>query len=208
MDSYIARPVEEIRTGILVLHAWWGLNDFFKEFCNHLAEEGFLTLAPDLYHGKVAVTIAEAEKLRSKMKHEAASREIVEALQNLKSQSGVEKKSIGVIGFSLGAYWALHLVETCPDDFSATVLFYGTRSGEYGKAQSAFLGHFAETDEYVSDSGRRKLEKSLKTGGKTTDFHVYPGTSHWFFENNNPAYRPEAAALAWERTLTFLKTQL
>jgi carboxymethylenebutenolidase len=208
MESYIARPQSEIRAGVLVLHAWWGLNDFFKGFCDRLVNEGFLTLAPDLYGRKVATTIAEAEKLRSKVKRETASREILQAVQALKSQPGLEERPIGIIGFSLGAYWALNLVEKNPENIAATVLFYGTRGGEYGQSQSAFLGHFAETDEYVSASGRRKLEKALKAAGKTAEFHVYPGTRHWFFESDNAAYHPQAASLAWERTLTFLKTHL
>jgi carboxymethylenebutenolidase len=208
MELYIARPQSHTRAGVLVLHAWWGLNDFFKGLCDRLAQTGFLALAPDLYHGKVATTIPEAEKLRSGVKAVIASQEILAAAQALKSQPELAQRPIGVIGFSLGARWALDLMESNPTDIAATVLFYGTRGGEYGQSQSAFLGHFAETDEYVSASGRKKLEKVLKAAGKTVEFHVYPNTRHWFFESDNPAYDPQAAALAWERTLAFLKTHL
>lgn len=68
MDSYLATPKLNPRGGILVIHAWWGLNDFFKNFCDRLSAEGFIALAPDLYHGAVATTIPEAEMLRGKTK--------------------------------------------------------------------------------------------------------------------------------------------
>jgi carboxymethylenebutenolidase len=204
MADYLAKPKTAQRGGILVLHAWWGLNDFFKDFCNRLADEGYLILAPDLYNGAIAKTISEAEKLSEKLKREPASKQITEALKHLRSET---EKPVGLIGFSLGAHWGLWLVDEKPKDIAATVLFYGTRGGEYVKTKSAFLGHFAETDEYVSESGRKKLEKTLCGAGRDVAFHVYPKTSHWFFENDRPEYNPQAAELAWQRTLEFLHTQ-
>ena len=204
MSDYLAKPKSAPRGGILVLHAWWGLNDFFKDFCNRLANEGYLVLAPDLYNGAIARTIPEAEKLRTKLKREPTSKQILQALQQL--QAEVNEEPVGLIGFSLGAYWSLWLLEEKPGAFSATVLFYGTRGGEYAKTKSAFLGHFAETDQYVSDSGRKKLEKTLKAAGRDAQFHVYPNTHHWLFENDRPEYNAQAAQLAWQRTIDFLKT--
>ncbi len=96
-------------------------------------------------------------------------------------------------------------MEERPGDIAATVLFYGTRGGKYEKTRSAFLGHFAENDPFESESGRKKLEKTLSSAGRETTFHVYPETNHWFFEKDRPEYRAEAARLAWKRTLEFPK---
>jgi len=205
MSDYLAKPKSMPRGGILILHAWWGLNDFFKDFCNRLANEGYVALAPDLYDGAIAKTIPEAEKLRAKAKRDKVSKQILQSLKQLQVETDAP---IGLMGFSLGAYWALWLLEEKPKVFSASVLFYGTRGGKYEKTKSAFLGHFAETDQYVSDSGRKKLEKTLKAAGRETSFHFYPNTHHWFFENDRPEFNGQAADLAWKRTIEFLKSNL
>jgi carboxymethylenebutenolidase len=206
MSAFLAKPKTDPRGGILVFHAWWGINDFTKAFCNRLANEGYVVLAPDLYNGAVAKTIPEAEKLRTKLKREPTSKLIFESLEQL--QAEVNKKPIGLIGFSLGAYWGLWLVDEKPKTFAATVLFYSTRGMKCDETSSAFLGHFAETDQYVSDSGRKKLEKALTAAGGNVSFHVYPNTHHWFFENDRPEYNDQAAELAWKRTAGFLRTNL
>ncbi len=206
MSDYLAKPASAPRGGLLILHAWWGLNDFFKSLCDKLAKEGYVVLAPDLYDGAVAKTIPEAEKLRKKINKEATPKHVLESLKKLQTES--QRKTVGVMGFSLGANWALWLVEEKPKVIAATVLFYGARGGEYAETKSAFLGHFAETDEYVADSGKKKLEKTLNALGKEVSFFTYPGTRHWFFESDRPEHDPQAATLAWERTLEFLKTHL
>ena len=206
MSDFLAKPKSDPRGGILVLHAWWGLNDFIKDFCSRLADEGYVVLAPDLYNGAIAKTIPEAEKLRAKLKRDAISKQILQSLKQL--QVEVNKKPLSLIGFSLGAYWGLWLVDENPKTFAATALFYSTRGMKNTETSSAFLGHFAETDPYVSDSGRKKLEKTLTTAGADVSFHVYPNTSHWFFENDRPEYNAQAADLAWKRTTDFLKTNL
>jgi carboxymethylenebutenolidase len=206
MSDFLAKPKSDPRGGILVLHAWWGLNDFIKDFCNRLAHEGYVVLAPDLYNGAIAKTIPEAEKLRAKLKRDATSKKILQSLKQL--QIEVNKKPVGLIGFSLGAYWGLWLVDENPQTFAATALFYSTRGMKNAETSSAFLGHFAETDPYVSDSGRKKLEKTLTTSGANVSFHIYPNTSHWFFENDRPEYNAQAADLAWKRTTDFLKANL
>ncbi len=208
MSAYLAIPEKETRGGILALHAWWGLNNFLKTFCDRLAAHGYLVLAPDLYHGEVATTIPGAEKLRGKLKREVAAQEILEAFAQLHNHPSVKGKPIGALGFSLGAYWTLWLAEEKPEAAKAIVLFYGTRGGEYTRTRAAFLGHFAETDPYTALSGVRKLEKTLKKAEWEAAFHVYPGTGHWFCEEDRPEYNPEAASLAWQRTIEFLHAHL
>jgi len=205
-DFYLAKPKRGQGPGVLVLHAWWGLNPFFREFCDRLAKEGFVALAPDLYHGAVASTIQEAKKLRSKLKQETVKQEIVQATERLCQAT---RQTIGVVGFSLGGYWALWLAEQKSSPVVATVVFYGTRNGDYTASQSAFQFHLAETDAYVAASGVKRLDKSLRVASKEAEFHFYPGTTHWFFEQDRAdTYNLPAAELAWSRTIEFLKTHI
>jgi carboxymethylenebutenolidase len=190
--------------GVLVLHAWWGLNDFCKGFCDRLAGAGFTVLAPDLYHGAVAATIDEAKKLRGKLKGETVAADVTQAAGRLQELCG--RAEIGLVGFSLGGYWGLWLADQPANPVRAAVVFYGARQGDYAANRAAFQFHLAERDDYVADSGVKKLRKSLAAAGREAEFHTYPGTGHWFFEADRPdAFQPQAAELAWERTVAFLK---
>ena len=207
--GFSARPNSGEGTGILVLHAWWGLNNFFKDFCSRLADEGFVVFAPDLYHGKVATTIDEAKRLRSKLSSKQTDYEILSGLDHLRSTPGISNKPLGAIGFSLGARWACWLSLEKPDEIGAVTIFYGSKITDYSKSHAAYLGHFAENDEWQSNSGVRKLEKSLNAANRPATFFVYKGTGHWFFEKDRlDAFNLDAADLAWKRTVEFLKTQL
>jgi carboxymethylenebutenolidase len=205
-DSYLVQPKSGIGQGVLVIHAWWGLNQFFRDLCDQLAGEGFIVLAPDLYHGKTATTIDEAKKLRSKLKQETVAQEISQAADQLHQICSIGGKGLGLMGFSLGGYWSLWLAEQKSSLVTATVVFYANRNGDYSASQSAFQFHLAETDGYVAASGVKKLQKNLAAIDKVAAFYIYPGTSHWFFERDRPdAYNSEAAQLAWARSVEFLK---
>jgi carboxymethylenebutenolidase len=204
--SYLVRPNSGIGKGVLVIHAWWGLNQFFKDLCDRLAGEGFCVMAPDLYHGKTVATIDEAKKLRSKLKQETVAQEISQAADQLLQICCRAGQGLGVIGFSLGGYWGLWLAEQKASLVMATVVYYGMRNGDYSTSQSAFQFHLAEEDDYVATSGIKKLQKNLAAADKVAAFHTYPGTRHWFFESDSPeAYNPEAAQLSWNRSIEFLK---
>jgi carboxymethylenebutenolidase len=132
-----------------------------------------------------------------------------QAADRLQSLLPGSQKGIGVIGFSMGGRWALGLAEQRPDLVRATVVVYGSRGGDYATSRSAFQFHLAETDPYVADSGIKKLQKALARAGKEAEFYHYPATTHWFCEDDRPdAYDPQAAALTWERTVTFLHQHL
>lgn len=207
IESYLAVPKSGQGPGLIVLHAWWGLNDFFKEFCDRLAGEGFVVIAPDLYNGQKASTIAEAEKLRDSLNNEQASANITGALDYLRQHPDVSGPNVGVIGFSLGAAYALWLSTVRPAEVKAVVLFYGTYLPDFASARAAYLGHFAEVDEWEPTEAVQELEAALRAAGREVTFHTYSGVGHWFFEANRPDnYNPAAARLAWERTLAFLKT--
>ena len=207
-QGFLAVPPTGKGRGVLVLHAWWGLNDTMKAFCRQLAESGFVAFAPDLYHGKVADTIAGAEALGQALdnNHLKAKAEIAEATKFLNERAGQADRGLAVIGFSLGAYYALDLGTAEPEHIRSVVLFYGTGPGDFSTSQAAYLGHFAENDEYEPQANVDELEESLRRAGRPVTFYRYPGTGHWFFEpDRSDAYDPAAASLAWDRTLAFLK---
>nr|MBA3414383.1 dienelactone hydrolase family protein [Chloroflexia bacterium] len=139
----------------------------------------------------------------------AAAAVVRDAMEQLRGLPAVNGAQIGVIGFSLGASWALHLSQARPDDIGAVVAVYGTDDGDYRTARAAYLGHFAEDDDFEPLAAVRALEAKLRAAGREVTFHVYPGTGHWFVEPNRPdAYNAAAADLVWERTLVFLKARL
>jgi carboxymethylenebutenolidase len=207
-DGYLAVPPSGESPGVLVLHAWWGLNDTIKAFCTRLAESGFLAFAPDLYHGKVADNIADAETLGQSLDSNflQAKAEIADAVLFLDDRVGQAGQGLAVIGFSLGVYYALDLAAADPEHIRSVVIFYGTGDGDYSSSRAAYLGHFAENDEFEPQSNVDELEESLRRAGRPVTFYRYSGVGHWFFEPDvSQAYNQEAASLAWDRTLAFLK---
>ena len=207
--GYIALP-EKPRGGVLVLHAWWGLTEFFKSFSDRLASNGFLAFAPDLQGGKVAKSVSEAKELMSKMDEDSRRAIVLGALGYLRSQPSQSGRKTGVVGFSMGASWALWLSTAKPEEVGAVVAFYGTYPGlAFSKSKASFLGHFAPEDEWEPTNDVKAMEQQIREARREVTFHFYPGTKHWFVEENRPIeYNRDAADLAWKRTLEFLNNRL
>lgn len=204
--DYLALPPAGGGPGVLVLHAWWGLNDPIKNFCSRLAEAGFVAFAPDLYHGKVAATITDAETLANALNADQAWAAIAAAIRLLAAKSAPDTPGLAVIGFSLGAYFALELSNRDPDQIRSVVIFYGSGPDNFSNARAVYLAHFAETDPYEPPENVAFLQAALQRAKRPATFHTYPGTGHWFFEpDRTDAFNPAAASLAWERTLAFLR---
>lgn len=204
-EGYLAVPSAGKGSPVLVLHPWWGLNATIKAFCDRLADAGFVTFAPDLYHGKVVDTIPEAEIAAKAMsgKDQQTQAELVEAVKFLKERTG--STDVAVIGFSMGAYYALELSNSHPEGIHSVVVFYGTGADDFSKSQATYIGHFAANDEYEPTESVQFLEGALRQAGRPATFYTYPNTGHWFFESDRDVYDAAAAELAWERTLEFLK---
>jgi carboxymethylenebutenolidase len=210
-QGFLAVPHNGNGPGVLVLHAWWGLNDTTKSFCTQLAASGFIAFAPDLYHGKVADNIADAETLGQALdnNHLQAKVEIADATMFLNERTALTDRGLAVIGFSMGAYYALDLSVAKPDHIRSVVIFYGTGPGDFSRSKAEYLGHFAEKDKFEPQSNIDNLEESLRRAGRPVTFYRYSGAGHWFFEPDRlQAYNQEAANLAWERTLAFLRHSL
>jgi carboxymethylenebutenolidase len=205
-EGFLAMPAGGTGQPALVLHAWWGLNDTIRSLCERLAAEGFAVFAPDLYHGVTADTPEEAEALATALDADSASAQAAQAAAFIHERCGVPAAGVAVIGLSLGAFYALELAAREPDRVSAVVLFYGTGPADPGRSRAAFLGHFASSDPFEPLENVQALEAMLRQAGRPVTFYHYEGTGHWFFEPDRAqAYHAQAAALAWERTLAFLK---
>jgi carboxymethylenebutenolidase len=195
---------------VLVLHAWWGLNQYFRDLCDCLAAEGFVAVAPDLYgNGAVATEIEQAEAQLQGADHAAFHARVEAALAALEAHPARRGDRVGALGFSMGAAWALELAAEQPDTIGAVVVYYGSQSADFSAARAAYLGHFGEDDPWEPDEGVAQMEAAMLAAGRRVEFHRYAGAGHWFAEHNRPdAYDAQAAQLAWERTVTFLHEQL
>lgn len=205
--AYLALPEPAEGPGVLVLHAWWGLTDHVKAACDALAEAGFVAMAPDLFDGHVSTEVSEAEEHLGRMDaNELAhvTRSSLQTLLDLPATTG----PAGLLGYSMGASMALWLAARVPEAVAAAVAYYGSQEIDMADARAAFLGHYAEIDPYVDDDELVLLESELHLDGLQVEFHRYPGTRHWFAEDDRPEHDADAAALAWERTLGFLRRHL
>jgi carboxymethylenebutenolidase len=207
-DGYLAIPESGQGPGVLVLHAWWGLTSCFTEVCDRLAREGFVALAPDLHFGKTAATIDEAEALMKQRDSERMQATATGALAYLHDHPAVRGGAQGALGFSMGGGWAIFLSELAPAELAAVVVFYGTGGADFAAARAAYLGHFAEGDEWEPDEEVHQMEAAMRAAGREVTLYTYPDVNHWFFEANRPEYDRDAAELAWQRTCAFLRERL
>lgn len=195
---------------IVVIHEWWGLNDWVKEQAAKLADEGHVALAIDLYRGKLATTPDEAHELMRGLPEDRALRDLRAAFSYLKSQKNVNDK-IAVIGWCMGGGYALTLALNEPE-LTAAVINYGrlaTDEASLKKIHAAILGLFGGQDRGIPVADVRKFEETMKKLGKKIDVIVYPEAGHAFENpNNKEGYRPEDAADARKRTSAFLAAEL
>ncbi len=196
---------------IVVIHEWWGLNDWVKEQASKLADEGYAALAIDLYRGKVADNPGTAHELMRGVPEDRALRDLHAAVEYLKSLSDVKKDRIGSIGWCMGGGYSLDVALQEPT-LAATVINYGhlaTDPAALGKIHAAILGNFGGQDKGIPPDDVKKFEESLKQAGKKVDIKIYPDAGHAFENpNNKGGYRADDAADAWKRTVTFLASTL
>ncbi len=212
-SGYQAIPDGGEGPGVLVIQEWWGLVDHIKDVADRFASEGFVALAPDLYHGETAAEPDEAGKMMMAMELDRAARDLGGAIDHLLGHDAVTGDGVGVVGFCMGGGLALW-VATTHEGVAAAVPFYGALPWEgvdpdFTATRAAFLGHYAENDAWATIESAREIEQTLRDQGREATFHVYPGTDHAFFNDERPeVYDEGAAALAWQRTVEFLGAKL
>jgi carboxymethylenebutenolidase len=191
---------------IVVIHEWWGLNDWVKEQAGKLSDEGYVTLAVDLYRGKVATTPEEAHEIMRGVPDDRAKRDLHAAVEFLKSQPNVKKDRIGSIGWCWGGGYSLDVALQEPT-LKADVINYGhlvTDPSSVEGIQASILGIFGGQDRGIPVEDVKKFEAMLKEKGKKVDVVIYPDAGHGFENPNNKAgYRADDAADAWKRIVNF-----
>lgn len=201
--AYLAQPDDDqSHPAVIVIQEWWGLVPHIKEVAERFAAEGYIALAPDLYHGQAAAEPDEARKLAMALDRDRAVAEIGAAAGYLASLPATQPKRVGVVGWCMGGGLAL---STAAENgaIGAAVCFYGRPlvSSDCARLQAPVLGLFAEEDHGISVADVRAFEDELQRYDVPHEVHIYEETHHAFFNDTRPVYDPEAAADAWERTL-------
>jgi carboxymethylenebutenolidase len=209
-DGYLAIP-DQPGPGLIVIQEWWGLVDHIKDLVNRFAAEGFVALAPDLFHGDMTKSPDQAGKLLMALNIEEAGRDLRGAARHLLKMQEVQPNKVGVLGFCMGGQLALYAAAEFPDEISAAVDFYGIHpnvSISPEKLKVPVLAHFAKRDKSVPETQARAFVEELKSAGKSIDAYFYDA-DHAFFNDTRPeVYNPDAADLAWTRSLAFLRIHL
>jgi carboxymethylenebutenolidase len=196
---------------LVAIHEWWGLNDQVKEEAAKLADQGYVTLAIDLYRGKVATTPDEAHEIMRGVPEDRANRDLLAASSYLRSLKSVDARRIGSIGWCMGGGYSLDLAIGDPK-LKVAVINYGhlaTDDANLEKINAAILGNFGGQDKGIPPDSVKKFEAQMKALGKTVEIHIFPDAGHAFENpNNKQGYRADDAAQAWKYTVDFLAKYL
>ncbi len=210
-SGYLAIPDKGTGPGVLVIQEWWGLVDHIKDVCDRFANEGYVALAPDLYHGKTTRSPDEAGKLMMAMQIDEAEKDLRGAIKFLINHEASTADKVGTVGFCMGGALSLYAATKNPQ-VGACVVFYGGHPNvkpDLANLQAPMLGIYAERDGSVTPESVRELERQLKALGKSVEVNIYPGVDHAFFNDQRAdVYNAKAAADAWRRTIEFFAKHL
>jgi carboxymethylenebutenolidase len=210
-NGYLSVPASGKGPGVIVIQEWWGLVPHIKDVCDRFAAEGFVALAPDLYHGESTKSPDEAGKLMMALKIDEAEKDLRGAINYLLKQEATSGDKVGTVGFCMGGALSLYAASKNPR-VGACVVFYGIHPNvkpDLANLQAPVLGIYAERDAYVPPSAVRELEARLKELGKSVEMHIYPGVDHGFFNDTRTDVYDEAVARdAWNRVLKLFREHL
>lgn len=209
-SGYLATPQSGKGPAVIVIQEWWGLVEHIKEVCERFAAEGFVALAPDMYHGKTTKSPDEAGKLMMAMNIDQAEKDLRGATDYLLNHPATGSEKVGTVGFCMGGQLSLYAASK-NDKVGACIVFYGIHPNvkpDLENLKAPVLGFFAERDGYVTPAVVRELERDLKEHGKSVEIHIYPDTDHAFFNDTREVYNRDAAEDSWQRTLDFFRTHL
>lgn len=210
LTAYVARPAGEGPwPAAIVIQEWWGLNEHIMDVTRRLAAEGFVALAPDLYHGKVVSEPNEARKLVMALDTDSAVGEIQRGTDYLLSRPDVAGETVGVTGFCMGGGLTL-MTALAEPRVGAAVPWYGQTltATQAAQVNAPVQGHYGSLDGGIPVAAVRVMGEALTAAGVPNEMHIYDGAQHAFFNDTRPSYNPEAAQLAWTRMLDWFRKYL
>lgn len=209
-DGYLAVPASP-GPAVVVLQEWWGLVEHIKGVADRFAAEGFVALAPDLYHGQRTTSPDDAAKLFMALNIAEAGKDLRGAVEFLRAHVAVTPKKAGVVGFCMGGQLALFAAQEHGDVVDAVVDFYGVHPKvtiDPARMRAPVLGHFGLRDTGVPPEVTHPLRDGIVAAGGAFELHEYDA-GHAFFNDARPqVYDAGAAALAWRRTIAFFRQHL
>jgi carboxymethylenebutenolidase len=208
VDGFLATPdLPGRHPAIIVIHEWWGLNDWVKEQTEKLAEQGYVALAVDLYRGKSTADPGEAHELMRGLPQDRGLRDLMAAFDYLGTRADVTRDRIASIGWCMGGGFSIELAMHQPR-LAACIVNYGslpTDPTDLGQIYAPVLGNFGGEDHGITRADVQSFEKTMHNAGKRIDVKIYEGAGHAFENpNNTKGYRPDDAQDAWKRTIDFL----
>lgn len=215
-QGYLATPDGGSGPGVLVIQEWWGLVPQIKGVCDRLAAEGFVALAPDLYHGEIAehTEMDKAGELMTSLPPDRAARDMAGAIDHLLGPAGATGAAVGVMGFCMGGMLTLLIAALEGDRVAAAVPFYGAPLGDgepdWSGLTATVAGHYAENDDFFPPEAIADLEVRLRDLGKDVTLTVHPGTGHAFANEENAlgTHDEEVTAETWAAAVAFLRANL
>ncbi|HEX9758771.1 MAG TPA: dienelactone hydrolase family protein [Nitrospiria bacterium] len=209
--GYLAVPQSGKGQGVIVIQEWWGLVPHIKDVCDRFASEGFLALAPDLYHGENTTSPDEAGRLMMALRMDQAEKDLQGAVQFLVGHSATTSQKVGCVGFCMGGQLALFAASKNPA-IGACTDYYGIHPNvkpDLPHLQAPVLGFFGEEDTFVTPDAAHALEKQLRVLGKKAEFSIFPKVGHAFFnDSRKEVYNEELAKKSWNRMLAFFREHL
>jgi len=209
--GYLASPKQGSGPGVIVIQEWWGLVDHIKDVCDRFAKEGYVALAPDMYHGHTTKSPDDAGKLMMALRIDQAEKDLRGAIQYLVNHSATTSDKVGTVGFCMGGALSLYAASK-NEQVGACVVFYGIHPNvkpDLANLKAPVLGIYAENDKSTPPAAVRDLEQKLKALGKSVEMHIYPDVDHAFFNDTRPGvYDRRAAEDAWRRTIEFFANNL
>lgn len=197
--------------GLIVIHEWWGLNDWVKQQSQQFANEGYVTLAVDLYRGKVATDAETAHELMRGLSQDRGVRWLTAAAAWLAQQSDVDPHRIGAIGWCMGGGYAVQLAVADPT-LNTVIINYGalpTDETALKGIHAAVLGNFGGLDQGITPDDVHAFAAAMQSLGKPVDVKIYADAGHAFQNPNNGAgYREADTQDARARYRRFLDDHL
>ena len=196
---------------LIVIHEWWGLNDWIKQQASDFAAQGYVTLAVDLYRGKVATDPETAHELMRGLPQDRGVRDLVSAANYLKGLKNVDASRIGAVGWCMGGGFAAQFAVGDPD-LRAVAINYGslpTDPAALKQIHAAILGNFGALDQGITPEDVHDFAAAMQSLGKPVDVKIYPDAGHAFENpNNKGGYRPADANDAAQRMRVFFHDHL